>query len=186
MEKHSQPKPKSPPAPAIARARGGGAQIADFRSANDAGESCLAIARDEGCSAPRLRAIIAEALDKREIDPLAQFAQLQIARLNDALYVAHAGMVTGDLQGLDRLLCVVDQLDRYTGRLKAAPADTMAPARIAVTKAPAPRSLPAPRPIAALGKRMQNQTAAQRLEKMREATGTCTLRLRRHNTQSPQ
>ena len=108
------------------------------------GESYLSIARREGCSVRRLRAIVAEALEKREIDPLAQFAQLQIARLNDALYVAHASMCKGDLQGLDRLLRVVDQLDRYAGRYAAAAPGGEAQARIAATKAAAPRALPAP------------------------------------------
>jgi hypothetical protein len=108
-----------------------------------AGDSYLAIAKDENCSARRVRAIVAEALEKREIDPLGQFAQLQIARLNDALYVAHTKMIRGDLQGLDRLLRVVDQLDRYAGRYAAAPGGE-AQAKIAATKAVAPRALPAP------------------------------------------
>jgi hypothetical protein len=109
-----------------------------------AGDSYLAIAKDENCSVRRVRAIDAEALEKREIDPLGQFAQLQIARLNDALYVAHTKMVRGDLQGLDRLLRVVDQLDRYAGRYAAAAPGGEAQTRIAATKAAAPRALPAP------------------------------------------
>jgi hypothetical protein len=109
-----------------------------------AGDSYLAIAKDECCSARRVRAIVAEALEKREIDPLGQFAQLQIARLNDALYVAHTKMIRGDLQGLDRLLRIVDQLDRYAGRYAAAASGGEAQAKIAATEVAAPRALPAP------------------------------------------
>jgi hypothetical protein len=60
-------------------------------------------------------------------------------------------MCKGDLQGLDRLLRVVDQLDRYAGRYAAAAPDDEAQARIAATKPAAPRALPAPdaQPIAA-------------------------------------
>ena len=128
------------------------------------GESYLSIARREGCSVRHLRAIVAEALKKREIDPLAQFAQLQIARLNDALYVAHAAMCRGDLQGLDRLLRVVDQIDRCAGRYAAAAPDGAAQAKIAETIAAAPRALPAPdaQPIAA--------PAEERAESNRRAT----------------
>ena len=101
---------------------------------------------DEDCSARRPRAIVAEAPEKREIDPLGQFAQLQIARLNDALSGAHAKMVQRDMKGLDRLLSVVDQAERFAGRLKAASPEDEAPERIAAaTPHIASRALPAPK-----------------------------------------
>ena len=46
------------------------------------------IAREEGLSVQRIRRIIAEMLESREIDPPAGFVQLQIARLSEAMIVA--------------------------------------------------------------------------------------------------
>ena len=47
------------------------------------------IARVEGLSVRRIRRIIQEMLASREIDPPAGFVQIQIARLSDAMIVAH-------------------------------------------------------------------------------------------------
>ena len=81
-------------------------------------------------------------LARREVDPPAGFVQLQIGRLSDAMMVAHAAMMEGDMHALDRVLRIVGQLDRYHGFAGgAAPAARATPALAAPTPALA---LPAP------------------------------------------
>ena len=60
------------------------------------------IAREERLSVQRIRRIIAEMLESREIDPPAGFVQLQIARLSEAMIVARTMMMEGDLAAMDR------------------------------------------------------------------------------------
>jgi hypothetical protein len=106
-----------------------------------AGASVARIARIENCSVRRVRQLIAETLDKREIDPPAGFVQLQIARLSDAMMVAHTRMIEGDLQALDRVVRLVGELDRYHGfsRVMSAPA-LLPPATAPLRIAAAPRA----------------------------------------------
>jgi hypothetical protein len=107
-----------------------------------AGMSVARIAQAENRSVRRVRQIIAETLENREIDPSAGFVQLQIARLNDALIVAHTRMIEGDLRAIDRLVSLVRELDRYHGLRAPAPAPPPpAPLQIA-----APTALPLPHP----------------------------------------
>src|SRR5271168_3453483 len=56
------------------------------------------IARAETLTVRRVRQIIAGRREKRELDPPAGFAQLQIARLSEAMIVAHTMIMQGDLQ----------------------------------------------------------------------------------------
>ena len=63
----------------------------------------------------RMRQIIAEMLESREIDPPAGFVQLQIARLSEAMIVARTMMMEGNLQAMDRLIRLTSELDRYHG-----------------------------------------------------------------------
>jgi hypothetical protein len=106
------------------------------------GLSVAHIARVENLTVRRVRQIIAEMLDAREVDPAAGFVQLQIARIGNAMVVAHTMMLEGDLQAMDRMIKLTGELDRYHGFTPQhfAPADTASP-RLA---APAPRALPAP------------------------------------------
>jgi hypothetical protein len=80
-----------------------------------AGMALWDIARRENCSVRTVRRIVAETLARLEIDPTAGYAQLQIARLNDAMLVAHDKMLEGDLRALDRVLRVIESQDRYHG-----------------------------------------------------------------------
>jgi hypothetical protein len=73
------------------------------------------IAREEGLSVQRIRRIITEMLESREIDPPAGFVQLQIARLSEAMIVARTMMMEGDLHAMDRLIKLTGELDRYHG-----------------------------------------------------------------------
>jgi hypothetical protein len=102
------------------------------------------IARVENLTVRRVRQVIAEMLDAREVDPPAGFVQLQIARLGDAMVVAHTMMMEGDLQAMDRLIKLTGELDRYHGFRPAQlpPVETASP-RLAAS---ATRALPAPDP----------------------------------------
>ncbi len=101
------------------------------------------IALLEGLSARRARELVQEMLERREVDPPAGFAQLQIGRLSDAMMVAYAAMMDGNLHALDRVLRIVGELDRYQG-FAGAPAEPAADATRALA-APAPAlALPAP------------------------------------------
>ena len=113
-----------------------------------AGVSVGHIARVENITVRRARQIIAEMLARREVDPPAGFVQLQIARLSDAMVVAHTRMMEGDLQAMDRLIRLVGELDRYHGFRRAPiagaleapppPPQLAAPARELLAPKPAP------------------------------------------------
>ncbi|MGD1035999.1 MAG: hypothetical protein ABR878_02160 [Roseiarcus sp.] len=110
-----------------------------------AGVSVGHIARVENVTIRRVRQIIAEMLAKREVDPPAGFVQLQIARLSDAMVVAHTRMMEGDLQAMDRLIKLTGELDRYHGFGRteiAAEPNPAPPPRIAAP----PLELMAPKP----------------------------------------
>ena len=106
-----------------------------------AGVPVAEIALQEGLSARRTREIVQEALDRREIDPPQGFVQLQIGRLGDALMVAHAAMMAGDLQALDRVVRIVGELDRYHGFPRAS---SQAPAALPPPSGAPALALPAP------------------------------------------
>ena len=99
------------------------------------------IAKATNRTTRRVRQIIADMLERRELDPAAGFAQLQIARLNNAMAVAHSMMMNGDLAALDRVVKVAGELDRYHGFF---PGRTAAPASLPAPTAPA-RALAAPK-----------------------------------------
>ena len=108
-----------------------------------AGVPIAEIALQEGLSVRRARELVEGMLGRREVDPPAGFVQLQIGRLGDAMMVAHAAMMAGDMRALDRVLRIVGELDRYHG-LGAAQAAPAAGATRALA-APAPAlALPAP------------------------------------------
>lgn len=66
------------------------------------GASVINIGNGEKITIRRVRRIIAATLASREIDPSAGFAPLQIARLSDAMAVAHTMMMDGDIKAMDR------------------------------------------------------------------------------------
>jgi hypothetical protein len=111
-----------------------------------AGASVAELALEEGVSVRRMRQIIQDVMARRQVDPPPGFAQLQIARLSDALQVAHNAMMDkGDLRALDRVLKIVRELDRYhafSASGGAALAADRAPRRLA--QPPAARALPGP------------------------------------------
>lgn len=102
------------------------------------GLSVAHIAKSTHLTARRVRQIVADMLEKREFDPAGGFAQLQIARLNDAMSVAHTMMMEGDLAALDRVIKLAGELDRYHGYAPG-PLPALAPPQ-------PPRGLAAPKP----------------------------------------
>jgi hypothetical protein len=88
-----------------------------------AGVSVAQIALAEDLTPRRVRQLVAEMLAERAVDPPRGVVPLQIGRLNDAMTVAHAKMMAGDLQALDRVVKIVGELDRYHGfgRAETAP-----------------------------------------------------------------
>jgi hypothetical protein len=100
------------------------------------------IALREGLSVRRARELVQDMLERREVDPPAGFAQLQIGRLSDAMMVAYAAMMEGNLQALDRVLRIVGELDRRHGR-GGAPAEPVGATRALAAPTPA-LALPAP------------------------------------------
>jgi hypothetical protein len=111
------------------------------------GASVANIARVEKLTIRRVRQIVAEMLAKREADPPAGFVQLQIARLGDAMVVAHTMMMQGDLKAMDRLIKLTGELDRYHGfgRAEYPPTPEIAAPQIAVR----PRELLLAKPASA-------------------------------------
>jgi hypothetical protein len=83
------------------------------------GMTHAAIARHENCSLQTVRRTIARELASRCIDPAEDYVKLQIERLNGALAAAHGKMLDGDMAGLDRVLKVIAELDRYHGLPRA-------------------------------------------------------------------
>ena len=78
-----------------------------------AGFSYEAIARDENFSRERVRQIVAQSLEEPEGGTRLDHARVQIARLEPALRLAARGVADGQLRAIDRLLRVLDRLDKY-------------------------------------------------------------------------
>jgi len=108
-----------------------------------AGVPIAEIALQEGLSVRRAREVVQEILARREVDPPAGFVQLQIGRLSDAMMVAHAAMMEGNMHALDRVLRIVGQLDRYHG-LARPPADSDGVATPTLAAVAPTLALPAP------------------------------------------
>ena len=124
----------------LAARRAKAAQDVKVMNLLTAGVSVAEIALREGVPLRRMRERIQAMVARRAMETPAGFVQLQVARLSDALMVAHAAMMEGNLQGLDRVLRIVRELERYHGYRPPDPASE--PPRLAAPEAP--RALPAP------------------------------------------
>ncbi len=78
------------------------------------GRSYEEIAQSEGLSRERIRQIVVEALQRREVDAQRDHAQLQMVRLAPALRLAARGIAEGDRRSIGELIRVLDRLDKYT------------------------------------------------------------------------
>jgi hypothetical protein len=72
-----------------------------------------AIAEREGVSRERVRQIVNEALSRRGGEPDAEHRRLQLARLDPALRLAAEKVAAGDLRAVDKLIRVINQIDKY-------------------------------------------------------------------------
>jgi hypothetical protein len=88
-----------------------------------AGESVDAIAEKEGLSRKRVEALLRDELGRRWVAPAGDFARLQIARLEALSAKLAAKAEEGDLPAIDRMLKILDRLDRYHGFTRLTPVD---------------------------------------------------------------
>ena len=87
------------------------------------GRAYAEIAAAEGITVRRVRMIVREALDRRDIGPREEYARVQVARLDSALRLVERKIADGKLSAVSPLIRLVDQLDRYQGtRLSVPPA----------------------------------------------------------------
>ncbi|WP_158817916.1 hypothetical protein [Methylocapsa sp. S129] len=77
------------------------------------GQSYQEIAAAEAITPRRVRQIIQAALQKDNVDPQTDFILVQIARLEAALRVIEQKVAEGKLSAVDRLVKVLEKLDRY-------------------------------------------------------------------------
>jgi hypothetical protein len=73
------------------------------------------IGRQEGVTRERIRQIVKQALDKRQVDATHDHALLQIARLAPALRLAAGAVGEGEISAIAPLLKVLERLDKYQG-----------------------------------------------------------------------
>ena len=84
-----------------------------------AGAGVDQIAAAERLTRKRTESILREALRSRWVVQAEEFAQLQIARLEQMIHRLLDRIQKGDLKAIDRALKIVDRLDRYHGFTKA-------------------------------------------------------------------
>jgi hypothetical protein len=85
------------------------------------GWSYAAIASTENLTPRRIRQIVNQSLKRSPADRAAEHIRLQTARLGAPLRLAAQKIDDGDLGAIDRLLRVLDRLDRYQTRAAAPP-----------------------------------------------------------------
>ena len=95
----------------LARARG--LRRLRILASVQAGLSYAAIGRDESVSRERVRQIVAQALDDDGAETKLDHARVQMARLEPALRLAARAVGDGELGAIDRLIKVLDRLDKY-------------------------------------------------------------------------
>jgi len=112
-----------------------------------AGQPIEELAAREGIPLRRARERVSAILSRRP-DPPAEFANLQMRRLSEAMIVATAAMNAGNLHAVDRVIRLTRELDRYAGfaaALAAAAAAAAAPPAALAREPAAPLALAPPR-----------------------------------------
>jgi len=79
------------------------------------GATAEEIAAREGVSVKRARELVSDLLKQRAVETPADFLQLQIRRLNEAMLVAYAAMGGGNLKAAETVVRIVREYDRYHG-----------------------------------------------------------------------
>ncbi|HKI13717.1 MAG TPA: hypothetical protein VKA12_01660 [Roseiarcus sp.] len=77
------------------------------------------IAREERVTPRRVRQIVSEALQRRQVDDGSDHAMLQHARLEKAIRLAAEAVAEGEIGAIAPYLKVLAQLDRYQGAASA-------------------------------------------------------------------
>jgi hypothetical protein len=80
------------------------------------------IGDQEGLPAPRVQTILRDELGRRWVPPVADFAKIQIARLESLTLQVLDRAENGELKAVDRALKIFDRLDRYHVFSRANPA----------------------------------------------------------------
>ncbi len=80
-----------------------------------AGQTIEEVAAREEISPRRARERVSAMLARRAADPPAEFVQMQIQRLNEAMLVAYGAMSGGNLKAVDRVVKITREFDRYHG-----------------------------------------------------------------------
>jgi hypothetical protein len=88
------------------------------------GATLTQIAASEEIPLKRIEKMVRDELRKRWIAPVQEYARLQIVRLEAIANQLKDKSKNGDLPTIDRLLKVMDRLDRYHGFTKLAPLAT--------------------------------------------------------------
>src|SRR5437660_9643466 len=84
-----------------------------------AGVGVEEVGRREKISRRQAEKILRDELGRRSIAPVQDFVKLQIARLEFMAFTLSAGIQKGELEALDRMLKILDRLDRYHGFTRA-------------------------------------------------------------------
>jgi hypothetical protein len=108
----------------------------------NAGVSIAEIAGREGVTERRIRQRVQDILARRAPRAPAEFATLQVSRLNEALLVAYSAMGGQNLKAVDRVVRIVRELDRYHGLASPDFADPSAPPPRRLMKSQPPLALP--------------------------------------------
>ena len=85
------------------------------------GASVEKIAEQETMSPKRVEKLLRDELHNRWVAPAQDYARLQVARLEPILAKLTAKAQKGDIAAIDRILRVLDRLDRYHGFGKLTP-----------------------------------------------------------------
>jgi hypothetical protein len=81
-----------------------------------------AIGAEEKVSDKTVQATVQEEFDRRRVPAIADFAKLQIARLENLAQRLSDSIERAELEAFDRMLKIIDRLDRYHGFTRASPA----------------------------------------------------------------
>jgi hypothetical protein len=87
-----------------------------------AGASVDEIATTQQLSRKRVEKLLREELQRLWVAPAREYARLQIARLENIIAILRAKAGKGDLPSIDRVLRILDRMDRYHGFSKFLPA----------------------------------------------------------------
>ncbi|HTR13548.1 MAG TPA: hypothetical protein VMI72_09935 [Roseiarcus sp.] len=116
-----------------------------------AGLSIEELAAREGISPRRARDRVSAMLKREAANHPAEYVELQIRRLSEALLVAYSAMGGANLEAVDRVVKIVRELDRYYFGPGVLPASLIRPPARPQAKEgqpAAPLKLAAPAPVA--------------------------------------